>query len=92
MVLHYDSNQKVDSVNIVMHKGDQNGTAAKGLNLTVTGSGRKGDTVNNWVGKPNPAPQAALLCGHNHPGLLDKLLPWREKAKLYCADKELQDI
>ena len=25
---------------------------------------------------------------HNHPGLLEKLLPWSEKAKLYCADKK----
>jgi hypothetical protein len=24
---------------------------------------------------------------HNHPGLLEKLLPWSDKAKLYCADK-----
>ena len=25
---------------------------------------------------------------HNHPGLLDTLMPWSEKAKLYCADKK----
>lgn len=24
---------------------------------------------------------------HNHPGLLEKLLPWSDKAKLYCTDK-----
>ena len=24
---------------------------------------------------------------YNHPGLLEKLLPWSDKAKLYCADK-----
>jgi len=27
---------------------------------------------------------------HNHPGLLEKLLPWSEKAKLYCADKKTE--
>ena len=25
---------------------------------------------------------------HNHPGLLEKLLPWSEKAKMYFADKK----
>ena len=28
---------------------------------------------------------------HNHPGLLEKLLPWSDKAKLYCADKTKSD-
>ena len=27
----------------------------------------------------------------NHPELLEKLLPWSEKANLYCADKKLQE-
>lgn len=28
---------------------------------------------------------------HNHPRLLEKLLPWSDKAKLYCADKTKSD-
>ena len=40
--LHYDSNNKVDSVNIVAHQGNQNGAVVDGMNVTVTGKGWRG--------------------------------------------------
>ncbi len=45
--LHYDSTgTKVESVSVVAHKGDKNGEAAEGLNITVTGSGWRGFSAN----------------------------------------------
>lgn len=44
--LHYGSDNKVESVNIVAHQGDQNGAAINSMNIKVTGSGWRGYSVN----------------------------------------------
>lgn len=45
--LHYGSDNKVESVNIVAHQGNQNGNAINGMNITVTGTGWRGYSVND---------------------------------------------
>ena len=44
--LHYDSNGKVDGVNVTAHQGNQNGAVIDGMNVTVTGTGWRGYTTN----------------------------------------------
>lgn len=44
--LHYDSNGKVDGVNVVAHQGNQNGAAIDGMSVTVTGTGWRGYSTN----------------------------------------------
>lgn len=40
--LHYDSNGKVDSVNIAAHQGNKDGALINNMNITVTGTGWRG--------------------------------------------------